>query len=151
MPEYQEGWQDSLDVLQEGKFFSTTGEVLITSFEAKKNIASFNIRWTFPMNYAEIISGDGVKAYRNKINLDNTLPFGEKTIRLPLDLKDRKWVRVEAWDIAANGAFTQMIWLKCFISERHSLKISYKEEKPNEFNSILKAFLQALRINDVLS
>jgi hypothetical protein len=112
LPQYREGWQEVLDVLQQGKFFSTTGEVLITSFEATKDSTTFNLRWTFPMNYAEIISGDGEKVYRNRINLDNTLPFGEKTIKLPVDLKNRKWVRVEAWDIAANGAFTQMIWLK---------------------------------------
>jgi len=32
-------------------------------------------------------------------------------VRLPLDLKGRTWVRFEIWDIAANGAFTQPLWL----------------------------------------
>ena len=28
-----------------------------------------------------------------------------------LDLTGRKWVRLEAWDIATDGAFTQPVWL----------------------------------------
>jgi len=32
-------------------------------------------------------------------------------MRLPIDLKGRTWVRFEVWDIAANGAFTQPVWL----------------------------------------
>ena len=27
------------------------------------------------------------------------------------DLTGRTWVRLEAWDIAGNGAFTQPVWL----------------------------------------
>ena len=27
------------------------------------------------------------------------------------DLKGRRWVRVEAWDVAGNGAFSQPVWL----------------------------------------
>jgi len=32
-------------------------------------------------------------------------------VRLPFDVKGRTWVRFEVWDIAANGAFTQPVWL----------------------------------------
>ena len=38
--------------------------------------------------------------------------FGTRKLRLPLDLKGRTWVRLEVWDIAANGAFTQPVWLE---------------------------------------
>ncbi|OQP39969.1 hypothetical protein A4H97_17280 [Niastella yeongjuensis] len=64
------------------------------------------------MNYAEIISGDGNKVYRERISLQYTHPFGEQTFNVPLDLAGRKWVRLEAWDVAANGAFTQTVWVK---------------------------------------
>ncbi|MEP6727800.1 MAG: hypothetical protein ABJC98_18395 [Bacteroidota bacterium] len=126
MPLYKNGWQPVLDVLQKGSFFSTTGEVLIPAFSVNgkttgetlqltktgKAVVSFNVRWTFPLNFAEIISGDGSKVYRNKVDLNKTLSFGEKSISETIDLTGRKWVRLEVWDIAANGAFTQTVWLK---------------------------------------
>jgi hypothetical protein len=125
LPDYKNGWQSIVDALQKGQFFSSTGEVLIPTFtvdgkstgeeitspkEASK--VSFSLQWTFPMNYAEIISGDGQKVYRERINLDSTLPFGEQTFNKTINLNGRKWVRLEAWDAAANGAFTQTIWIK---------------------------------------
>ncbi|MEJ1238368.1 hypothetical protein WBG78_09575 [Chryseolinea sp. T2] len=125
VPEFKDGWQPVLNTLQEGKFFSSTGEVLIPEFtvngkstgeelsltDNKANV-SFRLKWTFPMNYAEIISGDGVKVYREKIMLDQTLPFSDQVFRKSIDLTGRKWVRLEAWDVAANGAFTQTVWIK---------------------------------------
>lgn len=70
------------------------------------------LNWTFPLSFVEIVSGDGAKVYRNRINLNATQAFGKKDFSWPINLKGRKWVRVEAWDIATNGAFTQMVWLE---------------------------------------
>ncbi|RAV98230.1 CehA/McbA family metallohydrolase domain-containing protein [Pseudochryseolinea flava] len=125
LPAFKDGWQSINDALQNGQFFSSTGEVLIPEFtvdgkSSGEEIASadkplnvsFKIKWTFPMNYAEIISGDGKNVYREKINLDNTTAFGEQTVTKSINLSGRKWVRLEAWDVAANGAFTQTIWIK---------------------------------------
>ena len=126
LPLYKNGWQPVLDALQNGKFFSTTGEVLIPSFsvdgkgagetiipENKQQVKiSFDISWTFPLNFAEIISGDGDKLYRDKIDLSSTLAFGKQTFHTTVNLSGRKWVRLEVWDIAANGAFTQTVWIK---------------------------------------
>ena len=64
------------------------------------------------MNFAEIISGDGKQVYRERINLNDTRAFGNKKFTFNTSLKDRKWVRIEMWDIAANGAFTQQVWLE---------------------------------------
>lgn len=125
LPKYQNGWKSVLDVMRNGKFFVSTGEVLFPSFsidgktagetlnltktgDAKVNI---KVQWTYPLNYAEIISGDGNKVYRKRINLNATLPFGKQDFMWDVNLSKRKWVRVEVWDVAANGAFTQMIWL----------------------------------------
>ncbi|MBT1697568.1 hypothetical protein KK083_11820 [Fulvivirgaceae bacterium PWU4] len=125
LPEYKNGWQPVVDALRQGKFFSSTGEVLIPEFTVdgrstgeelsiggKKSTVTFSLRWTFPMNYAEIISGDGQQVYRERINLNDTQAFGEQTFRRSVDLTGRKWVRLEAWDVAANGAFTQTVWIK---------------------------------------
>ncbi len=112
IPDYKNGWQSIVDALQQGKFFSSTGEVLIPEFtvDGKKSNITFKLKWTFPMNYAEIISGDGEKVYRERITLNNTHSFGEQTFNRSVDLTGRKWVRLEAWDVAANGAFTQAVW-----------------------------------------
>ncbi|WP_207531927.1 hypothetical protein [Desertivirga arenae] len=126
LPDYKDGWKEVLDVLRAGKFFVSTGEVLFPSFSINGKAAGetlildnkgdvevkIKIDWTYPLNYAEIISGDGTKVYRQRINLNSTTAFGKKEFRWSTNLAGKKWVRVEAWDIAANGAFTQMIWIK---------------------------------------
>jgi hypothetical protein len=112
LPSYDNGWQPVIDALKNGRFFSTTGEVLIPKFSANKNTATFDLQWTFPMNFAEIISGDGTQVYRHRVNLDDTRSFGKKSFSIPVQLQGKKWVRLEAWDVAANGAFTQTIWLE---------------------------------------
>lgn len=126
LPEYKDGWHSVVDALQTGSFFSSTGEVLIPEFtvdgkasgeevllDRKKNsMVTFKLTWNFPMNYAEIVSGDGQKVYRDRMVLDHTEAFGEETFVRRINLDGRKWVRLEAWDVAANGAFTQTIWIK---------------------------------------
>jgi len=126
MPDFKNGWQPVLDAMENGKFFSTTGEILLPVFKVNgkssgeiskpdaKGMAEITLEtsWTFPLNKAEIISGDGSKVYREVITLHDTQAFGKKTFHFSQNLKNRKWVRVEVWDVAANGAFTQMIWLE---------------------------------------
>lgn len=126
MPAYNQSWQPILDVMRKGKFFVTTGEVLLPSFtingKASGDTATLGadgkatikatLNWTFPLNFIEIISGDGKNVYRDKIDQLETITFGSKTFLLNLQLKGRKWARIEAWDVAANGAFSQIVWLK---------------------------------------
>ena len=69
------------------------------------------LQWTFPMNFVEIVSGDGKQVYREKVSLKDTEAFGERNFHFKSKLAGRKWVRIEAWDIAANGAFSQTFWL----------------------------------------
>jgi hypothetical protein len=126
IPKYEEGWKPVLDVMRKGKFFVSTGEVLFPSFsingktagetlkleKSVKTNMKIKLNWTYPMNFAEIITGDGTRVFRERINLTETQAFGQKEFTWPVDLTHKKWVRVEAWDVAANGAFTQMIWLE---------------------------------------
>lgn len=126
LPKFEDGWQPVLDAMRKGKFFVTTGEVLIPAFkvnnavvgetakpDAKGNVEiSLDARWTFPLNRAEVISGDGKEVFHDVINLNDTQAFGQKSFKFTQNLKGRKWLRVELWDVAANGAFTQIIWLE---------------------------------------
>lgn len=125
LPRFDEGWQPVLDALRSGRFFVSTGEVLIPTFRVggqpsgsevalvpgKRPKIQLELAWTFPMKFLEVISGDGSRVYRDRISLVDTGPFQRRAFTLEPDLTGRKWVRVEAWDVAANGAFTQPVWL----------------------------------------
>ena len=125
IPRFQDGWQPILDTLRNGQFFVTTGEVLIPEFtvngsspgavaKLQKNQSAkvtLNLQWTFPLDYAELISGDGRTIKRQRLDLSDTAAFGQKSWTVEIDLTGQRWVRLEIWDIATNGAFTQPIWL----------------------------------------
>jgi hypothetical protein len=125
LPRYEDGWQSILDALRGGRFFVTTGEVLIRDFtvggrlsgetlrldRAARPEVRVNLQWTYPLRFAEIVSGDGNRVYRQTIDLSDTAPFGTRTLTFRQDLSGRKWVRFEVWDVATNGAFTQPVWL----------------------------------------
>lgn len=124
LPSWKNGWQPVLDAMERGKFFVSTGEILLPSFKVngkgagetvhllngKADIA-IEIDWTFPLQYLDIVSGDGKQVYREHIDLNTTTAFSKKKFHFPVSLPNRTWVRIEVWDIAANGAFTQMVWL----------------------------------------
>jgi hypothetical protein len=132
LPRFDNGWHSVLDALRAGQFFVTTGEVLIKRFDvggkqsgqtleiagnisgAADEPASLEVEldWTFPLQFAEVVSGDGEHVYREQITLADTESFGTRTIQLRPDLRGRSWVRFEVWDIACNGAFTQPVWLQ---------------------------------------
>jgi hypothetical protein len=126
VPRFEEGWQSVLDVLASGRFFVTTGEILIPEFSiggkrsgdvlklsaGGRPELKAELRWTYPLAFAEVISGDGQKVYRERIDLADTAALASRTLRLLPQLQGRRWVRFEVWDIAANGAFTQPVWLE---------------------------------------
>jgi hypothetical protein len=125
-PRFSEGWQPVLSALQNGRFFTTTGEVLINTFTVAgvesgatvripsdgRATVEFDLEWTFPLAFAEIISGDGKNIHRERIDLSSTQEFGRRSFTLPLNLAGRRWLRLEVWDVARNGAFTQPVWLE---------------------------------------
>jgi hypothetical protein len=125
LPEFKNGWQPVLDVLKSGNFFATSGEVLLPEFKvngaeagstinvsaATKSTVDFRVKWTYPLTFAEIVSGDGNKTYHQRVDLRNTAAFGDKTFHIPVNLKGKKWIRLEVWDAAVNGAFTQTVWI----------------------------------------
>ncbi len=126
LPEFKDGWQPVLTAMENGKFFVSTGEVLLPQFTVNDKSAGqvlemdkvgnaeilLNIDWTFPLNFVEIISGDGKDVFREKVDLASTQSFGRQTFKLKTNLKNKTWVRVEVWDVSANGAFTQQVWLQ---------------------------------------
>lgn len=105
-----------INVLRNGQYFITTGEVLIPFFEIKDEGESFTIvaevEWTFPLEFVEIVFGDGFKIEREIIRTTELLPFGKKRFEIPFKSDSNRWVRFAAWDIATNGAMVQPVWLE---------------------------------------
>jgi hypothetical protein len=125
LPKFSGGWRPILESLRLGQFFVTTGEVLVPEFRVngkpsgsglvmkptEKALIRVELSWTFPLRSVELISGDGLKVFRERIDCSDAGPFEKRTMQLSRDLHGRTWVRLEAWDIAGNGAFTQPVWL----------------------------------------
>jgi hypothetical protein len=98
-----------LEALRRGDFFVTTGEVLIRSFEVRDGRARADLEWTFPLDHARIASWDGREVRHRVLPLAETGEFGRAAFEWPLEGGDVRWARLEVWDVAANGAFTQPV------------------------------------------
>ena len=123
LPRFDDGWQPVLDALRGGRFFVTTGEVLSPEFTVNgrrsgeaAEVSSdgtaevrLSLKWTFPLAYAEIITGDGESVNRRRIDLSATGAFGEKSLEVEVDMADQRWLRVEVWDVARGRSFTRSL------------------------------------------
>lgn len=104
-------WSPLVSALRAGEFFVTTGEVLIRNFRAGPDKVSAEVEWTFPLEFAEAVWGDGRQTGRMLAPGQSYGPFGRSRIEIPVQLKGKRWVRFAVWDSAGNGAFTQPLWL----------------------------------------
>jgi hypothetical protein len=102
-----------VDAVRRGDFFVTTGEVLIPSFSlegtgARRTLVA-EVEWTFPMEFVEVVWGDGKTTDRQIIPVTDLPPFGRKRFEIPFDVAGKKWIRFAAWDAAGNGALVQPV------------------------------------------
>lgn len=104
-----------IDALKTGEYFVSTGEVLIPYFSVQgqgdQRILVAEVEWTFPLDFVEVVWGDGQKTDRRIIPTTDLPPFGKKRFKIPFDATGKKWVRFAAWDVATNGALVQPIEL----------------------------------------
>ena len=70
------------------------------------------LQWTFPLAFAEIISGDGQQGLSRADRPDRHGRLRQPDAVASPQAAGRRWVRFEVWDIAANGAFTQPVWIE---------------------------------------
>lgn len=115
VPHHSEGWTELVKALRDGQYFVTSGEVLIKQWSvegtgARRTIAA-DLEWTFPLDFVEVVWGDGQKVGRQIIPASDLTAFGTKHFTIPFDATGKDWVRISAWDVAANGAFTQPVRL----------------------------------------
>jgi hypothetical protein len=104
-----------LKALRDGDFFVTTGEILIKNYSVAgagdKRTISADAEWTYPLNFVEVVWGDGKKIDRQLIPAKELGAYGTKHFAIPFDAKGKSWVRFAIWDTAGNGAFVQPQWL----------------------------------------
>ncbi len=105
-------WSPVLDCLRAGDYFVSTGEVLIHSWTATPGEISADIEWTLPLAHAEIMACDGQHVERKTIAINNAREMSRRTFHFPVTMKQPKWVRLEVWDIADDGAFTMPKYLE---------------------------------------
>jgi hypothetical protein len=126
IPRFDEGWSPILDALRNGAFFVSTGEVLIRNYSVGGKLSGetystqgegrpdvqIDLEWTFPLRFADLVVGNGGVVWRERVDLTDTAAFGQRSIKLKPDLNGATWVRIEAWDVAGNGAFSQPVWIE---------------------------------------
>ncbi|MGB6153688.1 MAG: hypothetical protein WBG48_17025, partial [Pricia sp.] len=105
-----------VNALKNGQYFVTTGEVLIPHHQwegtgLNRSLVA-EVEWTFPLDFVELVWGDGKTTERQIISTTDLPAFGKKQFRIPFETKGKKWIRFAAWDIAGNGAMLQPIFLK---------------------------------------
>jgi hypothetical protein len=104
-----------IDALRSGDYFVTSGEVLVPSVRyegsGRDMRAVADVSWTFPLDFVEIVFGDGVHTTTRRMPATDLPAFGSETFEIPFDATGQAWVRFAAWDMAGNGAMTMPVRL----------------------------------------
>jgi hypothetical protein len=104
-----------INAMKRGDFFITSGEVLIPSYTLEgtgnQRTVTADVEWTFPLDFVEVVWGDGQTTDRKIISTTDLPAFGKKRFKIPFDAAGKKWVRFAAWDVATNGALVQPVKL----------------------------------------
>jgi hypothetical protein len=104
-----------INAMKRGDFFVTSGEVLISEYSIQgsgdRRTITAEVEWTFPLDFVEIVWGDGKTSDRKIISATDLPAFGKKRFEIPFDAAGKKWVRFAAWDVATNGAMAQPVKL----------------------------------------
>ena len=102
-----------VNALKRGDFFATTGEILIPTYAVQgtgsQRTVVAEVEWTFPLEFVEVVWGDGQKTDRQIIPATDLPPFGRHRFAIPFNATGQKWVRFAVWDTAGNGAFVQPV------------------------------------------
>jgi hypothetical protein len=110
-----DNWKPIIDAMMAGNYFVSSGEVLIPSYSVRgtgnQRTITAEVEWTFPLEFAEVVWGDGEKTDRKIISVTDLPAFGKHHFQIPFEVQGKKWVRFAVWDSAGNGAFVQPIKL----------------------------------------
>jgi hypothetical protein len=115
VPKFDEDWSPILKALRAGDYYISSGEVLLRNWGIQgagaRRTYTAEVEWTFPLEFVELVWGDGSTTHTQTISATDLAPFGSKKFSIPFDATGKKWVRFAVWDSAGNGAFTQPVHL----------------------------------------
>jgi hypothetical protein len=115
VPGPDEDWSPVLKAMRDGNFFVTTGEILVSNFAVQgsgsKRTINADVSWTFPLEFVEVVWGDGKKIDRQIIPATDLPALGSKHFSIPFDATGKSWVRFAVWDSAGNPGFVNAVWL----------------------------------------
>jgi hypothetical protein len=111
-----DNWAPIIDGMRRGDDFVSSGEVLIPSYNVdgvgdQRTIVA-DVQWTFPLEFVEVVWGDGQRIDHQIISATDLPPFGRHIFRIPFNAAGKKWVRFAAWDSAGDGALAQPVKLQ---------------------------------------
>ena len=114
LPTY-DNYGETLRTMAKGDFFLSTGEVLLPSHTIRETApgklkAAAELRNTLPLEFAEVVWGDGKQTYRQIYSLQSTHQFTSPKIEFDVDAPNWRWARIAVWDVAGNGAFANPTW-----------------------------------------
>ena len=116
LPRFDEDWSPIVSAMLGGEFFVSSGEVLVDRFEVAgtgdQRTVTAEFSWTFPLDFVEVVWGDGRTIDRQIISTTDLPPFGSKAFSIPFNAAGKNWVRVAAWDAARNGAISMPVRLQ---------------------------------------
>ncbi len=109
-------WSPLTSALSRGDFFVTTGEIFIRNYAVtgagKARKITADVDWTFPLEFVEVVWGDGKTTDGQIVRASDLGAHGTKRFELPFEAAGKKEVRFAAWDSAVNAAFVQPVWLE---------------------------------------
>ena len=110
-----DNWEPIIDAMRRGDYFVTSGEVLIPRYELQgsgdQRTIVAEVTWTFPLEFVEVVWGDGLRTEHQIIPATDQPAFGRHRFQIPFNTAGKKWVRFAVWDSAGNGALVQPIKL----------------------------------------
>jgi hypothetical protein len=116
VPAFSDDWTPLLHAMRAGDYFVSTGEVLFRNWgiqgSGTKQVYEADVEWTYPLDFIELVWGDGKTTGRKIIRTADSPAFGHSRFQIPFETSGKKWVRFAAWDSAGNGAFTQPVHLR---------------------------------------
>ena len=109
VPGPEEDWTPMLNVMHEGNFFVTTGEIFVKNFAVEgtgnKRTVTADVDWTFPLEFVEVVWGDGKTIDRQVIPATDLPAFGSKHFSIPFDATSKAWVRfADGRDVIVGGS-----------------------------------------------
>ena len=115
VPGPDDDWTPVLNAMASGNFFVTTGEILINNYAidgvGDKRTINADVSWTFPLEFVEVVWGDGKKIDRQIIAATDLPAFGSKRFSIPFETTGKAWVRFAVWDSAGDPAFVNAVYL----------------------------------------